>query len=622
MITKWKLFNFKSIQKETELHLSPLTIFAGANSSGKSALIQSILLVAQTLSSKIDSRSVVLNGLFIKLGQFNDVRSFGSEADQVLIGWECEPSGGRRPQFGRARQMLADVKRVACEISFDMKTPSPTREFSQLHPSLFSCVLSSTVLAEEGGQSTSQLNIRRSGLPEVRSDTEDLPLERESIDFEVVLDDMSLEEIRERFTTAVPVGGTLSHFLPHTLFIKYNLTEEQAKQIVSVICERRLPYPRVRYKHEKSPIIPNGVLELLKSRLGGSGNFIDEISPIQPSLFPEVRDITVVDWIEAIRTLPVAQRRKILRDLDDDDLASEIYNIVQSSRQEQHVTVQLRFPRSVMNGVSYLNTFFSQGIRYLGPLRDEPRSLYPLVPNVDPTDVGLKGEYTAAVLNMYKGLRIRYIPSHITDSGFTPIKVSTRSLEAAVLDWLKYMEIAETIETYDRGKHGHEMKVTTTGTTTPQDLPHVGVGVSQVVPILVMCLLAEDDTTLIVEQPELHLHPLVQTRLADFFISMALLGKQCIIETHSEYLIGRLRSRIASSPDELINSISRIYFSEKDRNGHSFFREVAVNEFGAIPDWPKGFFDQSQLEAEQILRAAAHKRKFRRKVKSNDKPNH
>ena len=57
MITKWKVFNFKSVKKETELEFAPLTIFAGANSSGKSTFLQSILLIAQTLSHKVSSRS-------------------------------------------------------------------------------------------------------------------------------------------------------------------------------------------------------------------------------------------------------------------------------------------------------------------------------------------------------------------------------------------------------------------------------------------------------------------------------------------------------------------------------------------------------------------------------------
>ena len=77
MITKWKAFNFKSIRKETELNFAPLTIFAGANSSGKSTFLQPILLVAQTLAHRVTSRPVVLNGAFARLGQFDDFAQRG-----------------------------------------------------------------------------------------------------------------------------------------------------------------------------------------------------------------------------------------------------------------------------------------------------------------------------------------------------------------------------------------------------------------------------------------------------------------------------------------------------------------------------------------------------------------
>ena len=148
------------------------------------------------------------------------------------------------------------------------------------------------------------------------------------------------------------------------------------------------------------------------------------------------------------------------------------------------------------------------------------------------------------------------------------------------------------------------------GRTHAHDLTHVGVGVSQVLPILVMCLLAEPDTTLIFEQPELHLHPKVQTLLGDFFLSMSLLGKQCVLETHSEYLINRLRFRAAASTSDEIAKNIVMYFVEKPAD-KSVFRRVIVNEYGAITDWPDGFFDQSQDEAEGILKAATRKRQSR-----------
>src|SRR5512136_1871223 len=112
MIKSWSLENFKSVADKTTLQIAPLTIFAGANSSGKSTFLQSILLVAQTLANKVSSRSVVLNGALTKLGQFDDLKSADSDARQIVIGWTCKPihesqlgvgrmGGLRRAPYGR-----------------------------------------------------------------------------------------------------------------------------------------------------------------------------------------------------------------------------------------------------------------------------------------------------------------------------------------------------------------------------------------------------------------------------------------------------------------------------------------------------------------------------------------
>src|SRR5258708_3847283 len=137
MISKWKLFNFKSVKNQTELEFGPVTIFAGANSSGKSTWIQSILLISQTLAHRIDSRSVALNGALTRLGQFDDLKSYGGEAEQIVIGFECSisPEESRSARASRSRVALSDiwshfvdsrsVTSVSCEISFDTDPSSP-----------------------------------------------------------------------------------------------------------------------------------------------------------------------------------------------------------------------------------------------------------------------------------------------------------------------------------------------------------------------------------------------------------------------------------------------------------------------------------------------------------------
>jgi predicted ATPase len=361
------------------------------------------------------------------------------------------------------------------------------------------------------------------------------------------------------------------------------------------------------------------VLTSMRERLGDrfAGMF-----ERQSVLFDEAVGMPVRDWMDRVRRLPFDKRRELRRAFGEwPELQALIVNALRSQWKPEQPEYQLlpyRLPVDMMNASAYLGMIFSDSVKYLGPLRDEPKALYPLAAHADPTDIGLQGEMTAAVLNLHRERLIRYIPSSAFSKAPFDNNPVARSLEAAVTDWLRYLGVAETAHSIDKGKLGHELKVSLAEGGPDHDLTHVGVGVSQVLPILVMSLLAGRDTTLIFEQPELHLHPKVQTRLGDFFLSIVLMGKQCLIETHSEYLINRLRYRAASEGDgnRVTNNLT-VYFTEK-KDGASSFREVKVNEYGAVLEWPEGFFDQSQREAEEILKAAMTKKQSRtRKGKSN-----
>jgi len=558
MITKWKLFNFKSVKKETELKFGPLTIFAGPNSSGKSTWIQSILLISQTLSHRIDSRSVVLNGALARLGQFDDLKSYGSDAQQIVVGFECTVSGESQQSISPSgsRALLESwlalshpqrLKTVNCELSFDTDPSSPQRDFYQLQPRLFGLQLGATSRGEkaiEPEEHTALMTISRaSGLSESRSKLEGLPdeekagaLAQAALTLDVTLDPDSRSEL-QKLILAAPVGCSLRHFLPTQLVVRMRPSKDRGIEA----------FTRALFYFTKAG---TAEAEQFREKIG-TDSFAD-------------------------------------------------------TEREKLTTVPL--PGLLHLSVAYLEGFFTKSVKYLGPLRDEPKPLYPLAAGIDPSDVGLRGEYTAAVLNLHKDRQVRYIPSGAFARPDVVPSPLLRSLEATVIDWLQYLDVAQSVVTVDKGKLGHELKVISAGLPQPQDLTHVGVGVSQVLPILVMSLLAEPDTTLIFEQPELHLHPKVQTLLGDFFLSMSLSGKQCIVETHSEYLVNRLRFRTAAAPQGApLASKTKIYFVQKEGDC-STFREVVMNDYGAIADWPEGFFDQSQAEAEQILRAATLKR--------------
>lgn len=632
MITKWKVFNFKSIQKETELELAPLTVFTGANSSGKSTFLQTILLVAQTLANKVSSRSVVLNGAFTRLGQFDDLRSLDSTADQIVIGWTCQllhdPQsrrvlGLRRSPFyyDRSRPALTSV---SCEIAFDADDSGAQKEITQIQPRLFSSQLSALTRDPEGGDRRSFMTIRRTSIASetlkqkwMDASDSDEPLARASLQYEVECDEDSLTDIREDFVSAVPAGCLLRHFLPDRLSLGVDMIAEDVQTILNVIAgEGPRGMPR-RYYADREIAVPGAVIDFILNLAGNMGEdarrVLSERLRHDPDLLFGSSVVLLKDLIQALRRVPPSIRRELRQRMADDrELAQLVDDSVRAEREEEPAVIQFRSPYAIGEASWYLDHFFSTAVQYLGPLRDEPKSLYPLAPAANPSDVGLRGEHTAAVLELHKSKSIRYLPSTSFVEADVAVKPVTRSLEAAVVDWLQYLGVAESVQSRDRGKFGHELKVNVSGHNQLHDLTHVGVGVSQVLPILVASLLAEPDTTLVFEQPELHLHPKVQTLLADFFLSMTVLGKQCIVETHSEYLINRLRFRTAAAGEKnpWISAL-RVYFVERPPEG-SIFRHVKINEYGAVIEWPEGFFDQSQQEAEAILRAAASKRKDKR----------
>jgi predicted ATPase len=642
MITKWNLSNFKSVRKETELQFGPLTIFAGANSAGKSSCIQSILMVSQTLTHRISSRSVVLNGTLTRLGQFNDLRSFGSDQNEIIVGWECKPrttDPGRSsvnlfPLMSLYRSPLrhtvpgmyrGGITSVSSEIAFDASGPRTKPELLQLQPSLESSNLVCVWKGEDGTDIKSTISIKRttdlkqkqdsigfSGLP---SDADQEAL-RQSLEFDTIVDQKSLEEVRELLPSAEVVGCELRHFLPGRLCLRLDAVREQARILAHTLVGLGTRAARTGQFAESDIVIPESIVKMLRIALGGS-------FPLEAKFPEEARvSITLRDWTSTMAEFRPVDRYRIERQLQQDaDLQERIIAEYCSNRKHEFVFRYVPITVGLARGVLYLDSVFTNGINYLGPLRDEPKALYPLPPSPDLADVGLRGEYTAAVLDLHKSQYVDYIePRHFSAPECKRI-LSPSRLDQAVVDWLRYLGVAEMVDTADRGKLGHELQVRTPGVSTSHDLTHAGVGLSQVLPILVSALLASEDTTLVFEQPELHLHPRVQSRLADFFLSMALLGKQCVIETHSEYLINRLRLRIASSTKEApLSPMVKIYFVENRENG-STFREVAVNDYGAIPDWPEGFFDESQDQAEQILRAAADKSRVERKTSHDAKRN-
>ncbi len=235
-----------------------------------------------------------------------------------------------------------------------------------------------------------------------------------------------------------------------------------------------------------------------------------------------------------------------------------------------------------------------RSVHYLGPLRARPARVYTWS-GAQPTDVGWTGEHVIDAL--LAGLERNQTVGRGHGN-------PCQSLVEYVAEWLKKLGLIHEfrIEPVVEGSNLFEVKVRKSPGAAESLITDVGFGVSQVLPALVLCFYVPEGSTVILEQPEIHLHPLAQSGLADAFIEASKRRKvQIIVESHSEHLLNRLQRRIAE--EELSHEDVGLYFCEPS-DGASKLSTLNVDKFGNIANWPENFFGDQFREIASMSRAA------------------
>lgn len=245
------------------------------------------------------------------------------------------------------------------------------------------------------------------------------------------------------------------------------------------------------------------------------------------------------------------------------------------------------------------------GISYLGPLREHPRRIYQWSGDT-PEDVGQRGQSAVAAIlaAQQDGRKL--------NRGW---KRPTKDFAEFVAQWLTEMKVIHSfaVKPVAVGRKEFEVLIRTNAWSPEVKITDVGFGVSQVLPALVQAFYCPPNSTVWMEQPEIHLHPHVQSVLADVLISsvqayqdFAARNVQLIVESHSEHFLTRLQRRIA---EEIIKpSEVAVYFCRNTKDG-AVLESLDLNLFGEIENWPTDFFgDQmGDLSARTI---AAQRRKM------------
>lgn len=230
-----------------------------------------------------------------------------------------------------------------------------------------------------------------------------------------------------------------------------------------------------------------------------------------------------------------------------------------------------------------------ESIIYLGPLRRKPERDY-VWNKSKPGEVGVDGHKAVDVLLASTLLR-GDDKNEIADS---------------VSYWLKRMKVAEKLEVRQIGRSTrYEVVIHRDGVIA--NLRDVGIGISQVLPVLTVAFFAPPGSTVLLEEPEIHLHPLAQSILAELFVEVSKKRKvQFIVETHSEHLFRRMQTLVAKEKTRVDDCA--MYFVEKGKKGAQL-RLLNLDEYGRVTNWPDQFFGDAMGETREQARLMFERKK-------------
>jgi len=218
---------------------------------------------------------------------------------------------------------------------------------------------------------------------------------------------------------------------------------------------------------------------------------------------------------------------------------------------------------------------------FLGEVREQIDWEVPLS-GVHPENVGNRGENTLNVLTYIANSR------------------EYKTVNSMISKWVSefgYSDMASYVKSVKQEPHATS-DAQDDVLDVPINIAAAGFGFQQILPIITQCFYMERGGTLIIEEPEIHLHPANQMRMVDLFMDAVDFGNQIIISTHSEHMFLRLQRRVAEgaiSPEDVA-----IYYVEKTANGTTVER-VGLREDGSIPGWLPSFVDAVKHESTRVV---------------------
>jgi predicted ATPase len=240
---------------------------------------------------------------------------------------------------------------------------------------------------------------------------------------------------------------------------------------------------------------------------------------------------------------------------------------------------------------------------------------------VPPEEIGVSGEYAAQLLHARREEIIHYLsPLGVDHERLEmPSLVRARPLVEALNDVMESLGVAARLRLEDVKDVGFRLLF------GEASLQHVGRGLSYLLPVIELGLITDPlrfksptaDVSLeeygracsrvahcALEEPEAHLHPKVQSRLAHWLVALALCQRQLIVESHSDHLVRRLRglaarATLGSDMERWLLKNIRLLHVEQ-ANGESVLTPMELTAEGGLESWPADFMDEATNEERMI----------------------
>ncbi len=223
-----------------------------------------------------------------------------------------------------------------------------------------------------------------------------------------------------------------------------------------------------------------------------------------------------------------------------------------------------------------------KGLTYVTAERIGPREFYVLADPLSAPVVGPAGEHAISVLHLGRDANVS---AELALKEVPPTRL--RQVEARMRTFFPGCGLAV--------QQVPNANAVTLGLRTSDDTDfhrpiHVGFGITQVLPIVVAALSASKGDLLLIENPEVHLHPSGQAQMGQFLGDVARSGVQLIVETHSDHILNGIRRAVRGgclAPDQ----VALHFFRPRSGQGAQVL-SPQIDRNGGIDSWPDGFFDQ------------------------------